>query len=39
MSADDGGQRKKKSTWESKAYCMIYEGARYKVLTGKREAF
>lgn len=38
MSTDDGGQRKK-STWVGKALCMIYEGARNKVLTGKRGAF
>lgn len=38
MSTDDGGQRKKKSTWVGKAWCMMYEGARYKVLTEKRGA-
>lgn len=39
MMRDNDKKKKKNSTWVSKAWCMIYEGARNKVLTRKKKLF
>lgn len=35
MSTDDGDKERKKSTWEGKAWCMMYGSARNEVLKEK----